>query len=195
MKILVATHNPKKLVEIKDLLKDYPIEVYGLMDIDFDFEINEDKDTFIGNALLKAKTIQSFYPEYAILADDSGLCVDALDNQPGIYSARFMGEQTSYTIKNAHILELLKGKSNRKAMFVCAMAFLYQEKQFLTQQYVYGRISETFVDIPNSFGYDPIFIPEGHELNFALDLDTKSQISHRAKALKEVLNYVKFLQK
>lgn len=195
MRLLVATHNQKKLKEIKELLSHTEIEVISLKDVDFDFEIEENKDTFIGNAVVKAKTIQSFYPNDMILSDDSGFCVHALENKPGVHSSRFLGTNTPDHIKNNEILNLIKNSPDRKAMFVCAMVLLYKKDEFITQQCVYGHIPEKAQGYEDSFGYDPIFIPDGHESTFAMDLETKSKISHRAKALKEVMEYVHYLTK
>lgn len=192
MKILVASHNGHKILEIKAILNHLNIEVLSLRDIDFNFEIEENKTTFIENALLKAKTIQSFYPELTILADDSGLCIKALDNQPGIYSARFLGQNTPDAIKNREIIKMLEGVHDRKAHFVCGMVLINKEDQFLTQQYCYGSISLVARGM-GSFGYDPIFIPNGHHETFAENLELKQTISHRAKALKEVVSYVEYI--
>lgn len=192
MRLIVATHNKHKLQEIKEALSDYDYQVIGLDEVDFDFEIEENKDTFIDNALVKARTIKSFYPNDAILADDSGFCVSALNNDPGVHSARFLGHETPDYIKNQQILKMIENNTNRNTMFVCAMVLLINHDEFVTQQFVYGTIPYESSGM-GGFGYDPIFVPNGHELTFAQDPQTKSQISHRAKAIREVIEYVKYL--
>lgn len=192
MRLIVATHNKHKLQEIKEALSDYDYQVIGLDEVDFDFEIEENKDTFIDNALIKARTIKSFYPHDAILADDSGFCVSALNNDPGVHSARFLGYETPDYIKNQQILKMIENNPNRNAMFVCAMVLLINHDEFVTQQFVYGTIPNESSGI-GGFGYDPIFISNGHELTFAQDPVIKTQISHRAKAIREVIEYVKYL--
>lgn len=194
MRILVASHNGHKIEEIKEYFKDLPIEITSLRELDFDFDISETEETFIGNALIKAKTIQSFYPSDSILADDSGFSVKALGNQPGVHSARFLGHNTADALKNKEILKLLEGEKDRKAFFTCAMVLLTPTDQFVTQQLVYGTVA----DEPKgagTFGYDPIFIPENYDKTFAEDLEYKSKVSHRIKALNEVRKYVEYLTK
>lgn len=192
MRLIVATHNTHKLNEIKEALSSYDYQVIGLDEVDFDFEIEENKETFIDNALVKARTIKSFYPNDAILADDSGFCVSALNNEPGVHSARFLGQETPGYIKNQQILKMIENNPNRHAMFVCAMVLLIKNDEFVTQQFVYGSIPEESRGL-DGFGYDPIFIPNGHDLTFAQDSHTKASISHRSKAIKEVIDYVKYL--
>lgn len=192
MRLIVATHNNHKLVEIRELLAQTNLDIVGLKDLDFDFDIEETGETFIDNALVKAKTIQSFYPNDMILADDSGFSVLALDNKPGVQSARFLGHDTPDYIKNQEILKLMKNVTNRKAMFVAAMAILYKQNEFVTQQVVYGTVAQEQRGA-GTFGYDPIFIPEYSDKTFAQDLDYKSKVSHRAKALKEIIKYVEYL--
>lgn len=194
MRLIVATHNQHKLKEIKDYLIGYDFEIVGLSEVNFDFEIEENKDTYIDNALLKARTILSFYPDDMILADDSGFSVQALNNQPGVHSARFLGVDTPAHVKNQHILKMLEGQTNRKAMFTCAMVLVHKMDEFVTQQVVYGSVSKEMLG-SGSFGYDPIFIPAGHDKTFAQDLEYKALVSHRSKALLEVLKYVQYLQK
>jgi XTP/dITP diphosphohydrolase len=192
MRILVASHNGHKIKEIKEYFKHLDIEIISLRDIDFDFEIEETGKTFLDNALIKAKTIQSFYPNHAILADDSGFSVKALGNEPGVNSARFLGSGTVDALKNKEILKLLEGVIDRKAMFTCAMVLLTPSQQFVTQQVVYGSVSQE-IRGTGSFGYDPIFIPEHTTKTFAEDLEYKAKVSHRSKALMEVLKYVEYL--
>lgn len=192
MRLIVATHNQHKLVEIRALLAQTNLDIVGLKDLEFDFDIEENADSFIDNALLKAKTIQSFYPNDMILADDSGFSVLALDNKPGVHSSRFLGHDTPDYIKNQEILKLMENVSNRKAMFTSAMAIVYKHNEFVTQQVVYGTVSQQARGT-GSFGYDPLFIPEHSDKTFAEDLAYKSKVSHRAKALKEIIKYVDYL--
>ncbi len=193
MKLIVASNNSHKINEIKEMLLNSTFEVVGLMDIDFNQEIEETGSSFLENAMIKAKTIQKMYPNDAVLADDSGFCIHYFKDAPGIYSARFMGENTSYIEKNNRILVEMKNVKNRSAYFVCSMVYLYQDYQYSTIQYVYGTVSET-IKGSDGFGYDPIFIPNGYEVSFAQDTQLKSKISHRSKALKEVIEYVTYTQ-
>ena len=126
-----------------------------------------------------------------VLADDSGLEVDALDKQPGVYSARFLGHDTSYDIKNQYIIDAVKGK-DRGARFVCAMALCRPDQQpILIEEYFDGEIYDK-IEGENGFGYDPIFyVPELHKTSAQLTLEEKNQYSHRAKALKKLYTILK----
>lgn len=193
MRLIVASNNSHKISEIKEMLIDSNLDVVGLMDVGFNQEIEETGTSYIENAMIKAKAIQKEFPMDAILADDSGFCIHYFKDAPGIYSARFMGEKTSYIEKNNEILMEMKNIENRSAYFVCAMVYLYQEYSYTTIQYVYGSVSKT-IKGNEGFGYDPIFIPKEHEESFAENAKLKSEISHRLKALKEVIDYVKYTQ-
>lgn len=185
MKLFIATSNPNKVKEMKEILADFDLEILSKEDVGELPEVKEDKSTFAGNALKKAKVIQQ---EVGIptVADDSGLAVDALDGKPGVYSARFAGEDATDQDNNRKLLGLLSGLEDdrRRAHFVCVMAFIDTTGD---EEIVEGRCHGEIGFEPrgnNGFGYDPLFIPEGYKKTFAeLDSRIKNKISHRAKAL------------
>ena len=191
-KIIFATGNKGKLQEIEMILADTPFKVLSLEDISFFGEIVEDGATFEENAIIKAKTICERTGEI-VLADDSGLVIDYLNGEPGIYSARYLGENTSYRIKNANLIERLSNVPDEKrtARFVCAIAAAFPDGEILTRSAcIEGRIGyEERGD--GGFGYDPIFfIPEYNCTTAQLSAEQKNLISHRGKALramKEIL--------
>ncbi len=186
-KIIVATGNEGKMKEIRRILAGDGVEYVSLKDENLsDVEIVEDGKTFEENAIIKAKTIAAITGTL-VIADDSGLEVDYLDKAPGIYSARYMGEDTSYTIKNNHIIEQLKDAKGeeRSARFVCAMACVFPDGRVITTQgTIEGQIGYEEKG-SNGFGYDPIFyLPERGCTTAELPPDEKNQISHRGKALR-----------
>jgi XTP/dITP diphosphohydrolase len=184
-KIIFATTNEGKLAEIKMILDDLDYEVVSLQEANISVEIDENGASFEENAIIKAKRIMELTNEIA-LADDSGLEVDAMDRQPGIYSARFLGENTSYDIKNNYILEqLIKvPDEKRTARFVCAIACAFPDGRIVTRQAtIEGKIGYEIAG-ENGFGYDPIFfVPEFGCTTAQLAPELKNMISHRAKAL------------
>ena len=185
MKIVFATANPLKLQEVKDICGDCNIE-FVLPDIGFN--PIENGSTFEENSLIKAREAYRVSKTYC-LADDSGLCVDALNGAPGLYSARYAGTQDE---KIEKLLSELKDKNNRSAKFVCYMTLLDDkgEKIFHTKGECRGSIVNERKGI-NGFGYDPIFMVDGYSKTMAeLSADEKNQISHRAVALKNVLNFL-----
>lgn len=192
MKIIIATHNQHKIQEIKELLKDPQITVQGLDGLGYHEALVEDQSSFIGNARQKAQAIATIFPQDFVVADDSGFCVKALDMKPGVYSARFLGENEDDLAKNLKILELLENKSDRRALFCCAVHIQYKGQGIDVIEEVFGQVSEKLLG-DRGFGYDPIFIPEGYEQSFAQIPEVKSIISHRAKAFRKVAQYVSFL--
>ena len=189
--IVVASTNEGKIKEIKAMLQDIGIDVKSIKDVfDHDIDIEENGKTFQENALIKAQTICQMV-NVPTLADDSGLEVKALDGGPGIYSARFMGHDTSYDIKNQYIIDAVKGK-DRSARFVCAMALcIPDEDPILIEEYFNGEIHDK-IEGHHGFGYDPIFyVPELHKTSAQLTLQEKNQYSHRAKALKKLYHILK----
>lgn len=189
--IVVASTNEGKIKEIKAMLDEIGIEVKSIKDVfNEEIEIEETGKTFQENALIKAQTICDMI-HLPTLADDSGLEVDALNGEPGIYSARFMGHDTSYDIKNQYIIDAVKGKE-RGARFVCAMALcIPDEEPILIEEYFNGEINDC-IEGENGFGYDPIFyVPELHKTSASLTLEEKNQYSHRAKALKKLYQILK----
>ena len=187
-KVIFATGNQGKMKEIREILGDLDIELLSLKDAGIDADIVEDGKTFEENAQIKAKTICDLTGEI-VLADDSGLEVDYLDGAPGIYSARYMGEDTSYDIKNQAILDRLKGvpKEQRTARFVCAIAAVLPDgKTLVTRETIEGYIGECPAG-ENGFGYDPIFyVDEYHCSTAELTEEQKNEISHRGKALRSM---------
>ena len=185
-KIIFATGNEGKMKEVRMILEDLGLPVLSLRDEGITADVEENGTTFEENAQIKAKAIMKMTGAL-VLADDSGLEVDALDKEPGIYSARYMGHDTSYHIKNQNIIDRLEGKvgEERSARFVCAIAAAFPDGRVLITrgtmegQIGYGEKGE------NGFGYDPIFyLPEYQCYSAELSLEEKNKLSHRGKALR-----------
>ena len=187
-KIIFATGNEGKIKEIKMIFEDTQWEVLSMKDVGIQVDVEENGNSFEENAIIKAKAIAKYCKEI-VLADDSGLVIDALNGEPGIYSARYMGEDTSYVIKNENILDRMKDfkDEKRSARFVCAVAAAFPDGQVITTQGVMeGEIAQCSSG-ENGFGYDPIFyLPQYQSTSAELDPKTKNQISHRGKALEEM---------
>ena len=191
-KIIFATGNQGKMREIKQIMADMEVEVVSMKEAGICIDIEENGNTFEENALIKARAIAN-EAKTIVLADDSGLEIDFLDKAPGVFSARYMGEDTPYEVKNAHILELLKdvqGKQ-RSARFVCSIAAVFPDgREFTTYATIEGEIAHKSAG-ENGFGYDPIFfVPEFDKTTAQLSAEEKNKISHRGKALtmmKEIL--------
>ncbi len=189
--IIVATNNEGKIKEIKEILKEVNIDAIGLKEAMQDpIDIEETGTTFEQNALLKAKTISDLL-NIPVLADDSGIEVDALDKKPGVYSARFLGEDTSYDIKNQYIIDAVVGKV-KTARYVCAMALVIPNKESIVfQETMEGEIYHKQMGT-NGFGYDPIFFyPPCNKTTGMMSKDEKNTYSHRAKALKKLIKKIK----
>ena len=180
-----ATGNENKMKEIRAICADLGITVRSMKEAGIRCEIEENGSTFLENALIKARTVCSACGKMT-LADDSGLVVDAMGGEPGIYSARWMGENTSYRIKNAEIIKRLEGVPDEKrtARFVCAIACVLPDGRELTAEGVFeGRIGYEEKG-ENGFGYDPIFfVPEFGCSSSELTPEMKNAVSHRGKAL------------
>ena len=185
---VLATRNVHKVQEIRQILQDFPLEILTIDDFADLPEVEEDGDTFEANALKKAKVIAQAAGCLA-LADDSGLMVDALNGQPGVYSARFAGEPTDDAANNQKLLHLLSGvpQEERKAQFVCTIALAAPDGKSATVSGVCpGRIAFEPAG-EGGFGYDPLFIPEGYDISFAaLGAEVKNAMSHRGRALKQL---------
>ena len=185
-KVIFATGNQGKMKEIREILGDLDIELLSLKDAGIQADIVEDGKTFEENAQIKAKTICDLTGEI-VLADDSGLEIDYLNKEPGIYSARYMGEDTSYRIKNANLIQWLEGvpDEQRTARFVCAIAAAFPDGTMKTvRAAMEGRIGYEERG-ENGFGYDPIFwLPEYGCTSAELSMEEKNKISHRGKALR-----------
>ena len=192
-KIIFATGNAGKMREIQMILADLGLEIQSMKEAGVTADIVEDGQTFAENAMIKASAIAQELEKRGeravVLADDSGLEIDYLNKEPGIYSARYMGEDTSYTIKNAHLIQRLAGVPDEKrtARFVCAIAAVLPDgRQFETNAAVEGRIGYEERG-ENGFGYDPIFyLPEYDKSSAELSPEEKNRISHRGKALEEM---------
>ncbi len=181
--LIIATGNVHKLEEIRAILTVPGLELVGLDAVPDAPEVEEDRDTFEGNAIKKAATLAEFTGKWA-LADDSGLEVDALDGAPGVYSARYAGEPADYAANNAKLLSELTGVINRTARFRCVMALCSPEGETHT---VEGRCEGYIAGGErgkSGFGYDPLFVPEDHNTTFAeMPPEVKNAISHRGRAL------------
>ena len=188
-KLIVASNNSNKIREIKEILKDIPVEILSLKEAGIDVDIEETGSTFLENAYLKAKGISELVGGAMVLADDSGLAVESLGGAPGIYSARFAGEHGNNKKNNEKLLELLEGKNwtERRASFICAMVLIDEDgKAIEVEGKIDGIISEEEKG-SNGFGYDPIFYLQEYGMTFAeMDSETKNKISHRAKALEKL---------
>ena len=184
--IIFATTNQNKVREVGMMCNNPDLKLLTLRDIGLDVDIVEDGSTFEENAIIKAKTIMKMTGKIA-LADDSGLEVDYLNGEPGIYSARYLGEDTSYDIKNQAILDRMKGvpKEKRSARFVCAIAAVLPNKEVLVvRETIEGYIGYEVAGC-NGFGYDPIFYVDEFGCSTAeLSEEEKNKVSHRGKALR-----------
>lgn len=187
-KIVVASNNAHKISEIRDILSKLNIEVISLKEANINVDVEEDGNTFMENAYKKAQVIFDMLKgEAMILADDSGIAVDALDGAPGVFSARFAGEHGNDKKNNEKLLDLMKGKENRKAKFVCAMVlFINKDNVIRVQGEVHGVVAEK-VKGYEGFGYDPVFYMPQYEKTFGeLSSTIKNTISHRAQALNKL---------
>jgi XTP/dITP diphosphohydrolase len=185
-KIIFATGNEGKMKEVRMILADLDAEILSLKEAGVTADVEENGTTFEENAVIKAREIMKV-TNTIVLADDSGLEVDALNKEPGIYSARYMGHDTSYHIKNQSLIDRLEGKEGkeRSARFVCAIAAAFPDGRILTTRgTMEGQIGyEEHGD--NGFGYDPIFyLPEYGCYSGELPLEEKNKLSHRGKALR-----------
>lgn len=187
-KIVFATGNKDKMREIREIMADVDVEVVSMKEAGISVDVVEDGSTFEENGLIKARAIAK-YTDAIVLADDSGLEIDYLDKAPGVYSARFMGEDTSYVIKNQALIEKLDGvpKEERTARFVCAIAAVLPDKsELVVRETMEGYIGYE-AEGENGFGYDPIFyLDEFGCSSAALSREQKNAISHRGKALREI---------
>lgn len=186
-RIVFATGNQNKMTEIRMILKDLGMPIFSMKDLGIDEEIVEDGISFEENAEIKVRAISRLLPDDIILADDSGLEIDYLDGAPGIYSARFAGEDTSYDIKNRIFLDKLEGvpDNDRTARFVCVIAAAFPDGEVQTVRgTIEGQIAHEIAG-ENGFGYDPIFyVPEYGCTTAEMDPDKKNELSHRGNALR-----------
>lgn len=190
MKIVFATGNKDKMVEVKAILKDIGEEIISMKDAGVNIDIVEDGKTFEENALIKAKAV-SEHVDGIVLADDSGLEVDYLNKEPGIYSARYCGEDTPYSVKNQIIMDRVKDakEEERTARFVCAIAAVVPMKDGTKKELVVRGTFEGMIAHEsageNGFGYDPIFyVPEYGCTSAEMSMEQKNKLSHRGQALR-----------
>ncbi len=193
-KLILATSNKDKAREIAEILEGTPFVVTTMKEEGFDPDIVEDGKTFEENALIKARAVHALANGAYVMADDSGLCIDALDGAPGIYSARFCGENSTYPEKFAKIFEMLKDvpEEQRTAKFVCSIAVVRPDGSEFT---VRGEICGVLHEKPmgdGGFGYDPIFyVPEFGMTTAQMTKEQKNSISHRGKASRAMAEKLK----
>ena len=181
--IILASNNKDKVKEVKEILKGY--DIISMKEAGIDVDIEENGTTFEENALIKARAIMKLTGQIT-MADDSGLEIDYLNKAPGVYSARFMGHDTSYDIKNKALIQKLEGVkgSDRSGRFVCAIAVCFPDgREIVKRGTMEGLIAEE-IKGDNGFGYDPIvYLPEYGRTSGELAPEEKNKISHRGKAL------------
>lgn len=206
-KIIFATGNKDKMREIREIMADCDVEIYSMKEAGINIDIVEDGDTFEANSTIKAKAISDYisgkgmseeqkddswkavsekYKGAIVLADDSGLEIDYLNKEPGVYSARYMGEDTSYDIKNQNLIDRLEGveKDKRTARFVCVIAAVLPDGEVLVSRDTMEGFIGWKIAGENGFGYDPIFYLDEFGCSSAeLSREQKNAISHRGKAL------------
>lgn len=188
MKLVFATNNPNKLKEVQEILSN-SVEVLSLKDIGCFENIEETENTLEGNARLKANHITNNYG-YQCFADDTGLEVEALNGEPGVYSARYGGEYGNSKKNIKKLLNKLHGKANRKAQFRTAVALNLENKQYLFEGICEGEILEQKIGV-GGFGYDPIFKPSSASRSFAeMNSEEKNKISHRGIAIKKLVQFL-----
>ena len=191
LEIVIATNNPNKVEEYRQMFASISnIKLFSLKDENIHIEIEENGKTFKENSLIKAESISKLTDKF-VLADDSGLEIEALDNFPGIYSARFM-EGRPYKEKWAAIFEMLKNKENKNAQFHCAITFITPSKdKYVFEGIEKGYITEN-IEGENGFGYDPIFFSNSLNKTFGnATEEEKNAVSHRGKAFSQLLEFIK----
>lgn len=189
MKLLLATQNPNKVIELKRLSHNQ-LDVISLKDLNIEEDVEETGTSFEENARLKALWAYHL-TGLPCIADDSGLEITALNNEPGVYSARYLGVDTPYTIKNQIILDRMQNQVDRSARFISVVCLVLGE----TDVHCFEGVMSGSIDFEakgsNGFGYDPIFLPENHRLTYAeMDLNTKNDLSHRGQAFRKVIAYL-----
>ncbi|EGO86734.1 nucleoside-triphosphate diphosphatase [Clostridium botulinum C str. Stockholm] len=194
-KIIVASNNQHKIQEIKEILKEFDLDILSLKEAGINVDIEENGTTFAENAHIKASEIFKLVKGYMVLADDSGLMVDILNGEPGVYSARYSGEHGNDKKNNEKLLSKLNGVkfTERKAKFVCAMELIVDEDTIIdVQGEVEGYILEEERGV-SGFGYDPLFyVPQFKKSMAEITPEEKNSISHRGKALKNLKKVLTF---
>ena len=190
IKIIFASNNEGKIKEVKQICSDMNVEIISMKEAGIELDIEENGTTFEENALIKAEAIMKVTGQVTI-ADDSGLEVDYLGGEPGVYSARYMGHDTPYDIKNQAIIDRLKGveEKDRTARFVCAMAAVFPDGRHFTTRGTMEGVIGYEIKGNNGFGYDPIvYLPQYQKTSAELSPEEKNKISHRGEALEKLKN-------
>ncbi len=186
-KLIFATHNQNKVQEVKAVFDGFSIA--SLADLEYHQEIAETENTFVGNALLKARHVFEVF-KTPVFADDSGLEVVALNGAPGIYSARYAGEEKNHTKNNAKLLDALANETNRVAQFITVITYKDAKTELTFEGIVKGVIAKQ-TSGSGGFGYDPLFIPEGYNITFGeLPKEIKLRLSHRSRAIAKLHQYL-----
>lgn len=191
MKIIAATQNIGKINEIKKIFGSLGFEIVSPKDIGIDIDVEETGSTFLENAMLKAQAIHNICKE-AVIADDSGLCIEALGDAPGVYSARFAGENATDSDRINKVLTEMKNKTNRFAKFISSVVMILPDERSFSAR---GEVTGKILNEPsgtNGFGYDPIFFSDELQKSFGDASEAeKNSISHRARALMNLYNQIK----
>ena len=191
MKVVYGTTNKNKIMEMQKYFSDYDMELISLKDIGFDEDIVEDGETFLENSLIKARSIKEFCDKnkllYPILTDDAGLCVKALDNRPGVYTARYAGNHAPQIDNINKMLDELKDKTDRSATFYCALTFVYNDEFIQVEGLKEGHIAKKAGTL-GGFTFGPLFIPNGYDkpYNDLVDFET-----HRHNAINRLIKVLK----
>ncbi len=189
MRIIFATHNNNKLLEVKKMISK-KIEIKSLQDLGYNFEIPENEKTIKENAIFKAKFIYSKFKSN-VFADDTGLEVEALGGKPGVHSARYAGNDKDNKKNIKKLLDSIRGIENRKANFKTVISLIFKDKLYVFEGKIYGKISDKKKGL-FGFGYDPVFIPDGFKKTFGeLNPEIKNTISHRAIAFNKLISFIK----
>ncbi len=190
-KLIFATHNQNKVNEVRAVFTAY--EVLSLADLNYHQEIEETENTFVGNALLKAHHVFEVF-KTPVFADDSGLEVTALGGAPGIYSARYAGEEKNHSKNNEKLLHALKEETHREAQFKTVIAYVDGNSENTFEGVVKGNIAPN-ISGSGGFGYDPLFIPDGYDKTFGmLPQEVKLRLSHRSRAVAKLHHYLKSIR-
>ncbi len=194
MKIIVATKNQGKVKEIAKIFAELGLEVITQEEANIDIDVEETGDTFEKNALIKARAV-SMLCDDIVIADDSGLCVDALDGRPGVYSARYAGPDADDSQKIEKLLSEMENIQNRSAKFMCCVALVTPDgREFVSHGEVLGKILYT-PEGENGFGYDPVFFSDELQKSFAIaTAEEKNSISHRGRALRAMFDKIKEIE-
>lgn len=195
-KIIIASNNEHKIIEIKEILSQFPFEVVSLEEANINIDVEETGSTFMDNAYLKANEIYKIADGNMVLADDSGLAVESLNGAPGVFSARFAGVHGDTKANNEKLLYLLDGAKDeqRKAKFVCAMVLIVDVDNIVKVQGEVGGIITSEFRGDEGFGYDPLFFVKEYNKTFAqMSKQEKNAISHRGRALNKLKDELKKL--